>query len=38
MAWFKKLFEKIFGARCQCAPTVAPKRKRGRPRKINVGS
>ena len=27
MAWFKKLFEKVFGARCQCAPTVAPNAK-----------
>jgi hypothetical protein len=36
--WYIKLFEKIFGARCKCAPVVAPKRKRGRPRKSNVGS
>ena len=37
MVWVKKLFEKIFGARCKCGPVVTSKPKRGRPRKTNVG-
>ena len=36
--WYVKIFEKIFGARCKCGPVMTPKRKRGRPKKTNVGS
>lgn len=36
--WYVRIFEKIFGARCKCNPVMVPKRKRGRPKKTNVGS
>ena len=35
--WYVKIFEKIFGARCKCGPVAIPKRKKGRPRKSNIG-